>query len=275
MTTRSATFLLATLVFLGSVLHATVVAAEEFYSISYGYYLDLPAGWVEIPKDVLQEWRASVLKQNAKTNIIYDAAFQLASSDRWFEYPYVLVQPLPYATFGVHRQINEDEFSRYAQMMTGLDVDELLDEKLSSDARQLLGNLEFERPQLDVAHRRYLWPIRMDVQGVGPIRGLVVGYFGRDSVVQVAFYSRRSDWDRHADVRRTIVESFRFEPDKAYSVEVAAANPTPSSIWQRVLEKGLVGGITGGIIAAIIAGIAAMKRKKPAPTQDALEEDAR
>ena len=76
-------------------------------------------------------------------------------------------------------------------------------------------------------------------------------------------------------MRRTIVESFRFEPDKAYSVEVAAANPTPSSIWQRVLEKGLVGGITGGIIAAIIAGIAAMKRKKPAPTQDALEEDAR
>ena len=261
MTANPSTILLPTVVFLASALNATVFAAERFHSTSYGYYLDLPPGWVEIPKDVLQELVATVLKQNPKANIIYDACFQLDSSDQGLEYPYVLVQPVPY---DAHRQINEDEFPRFVQKMTGLDIGKLLDENVSSVGRQRVLNWDIERPQLDVAQRRYLQPINADVHAFGPIRGLIVGYFGRDSLVQVAFYSRRSDWDHYADVRRAILESFRFAPDKAYSVELAAANPSPPSIW----GVGLTGGIVGVTIAGI-AVIAAMKRKKPAPTQDA------
>lgn len=261
MITKLSTFLLPTFIFLGAVLHPTVAVAQEFHGTSYGYYLDLPPGWIEIPKDVLDEMVAALLKQDATTTIIYDAGFQLESSDQWLEYPYILVQPLSYKALGVNRQINEDEFPRFVQMITGLDVDTIFDENVSSDIRPLLDNLVLGQPQLDVANRRYIWPLNMDVQGIGPIRGVVIGYFGRDSIVQVAFYSRSADWDQHSETGLAILKSFRFAHDKAYSIEIAAANPTPPSFWQRILGKGMIGAIAGGIAAAVFVGI---KQKKKA-----------
>ncbi len=275
MTTNRSTLVLPAVVFLTVLLNGPAFAHEEFHSTFYGYSLDLPPGWVEIPRDVLQETFAAMQKEGATPSIIYDAGFQLESSDRLLEYPYVLVQPLSYATFGIHRQINEDEFPRFVQKITGRDVGKVLDEKLAPDARQLFGNLDVGQPILDAAHRRYLFPIDMDVQEGGAIRGLIAGYFGRDSVVQVNFYSRRSDWDRHADVRNAILDSFRFDSDKAYSVELAAANPSPPPVWKTILDKSFSGALIGGSIALIFAGIRAAKRKKSTPAQDAPEDNAR
>ncbi len=268
MTTNRSPFLLPTVVFLGSVLHAAVFAGEEFHSSSYGYNLDVPPGWVEIPRDLVQERYADVLKPDS--TVLYDAGFQLASFDQWFEFPFVLVQVIP-----LPRQINEDEFESYVQMLTGLDIDKLADEGISTDARQSLDNFEVGRLQLDAARRRYFYTMNMNVQGVGPVRVFSVGYFGRDSMVMIHFNSLRPDWDRYADVRREIVESFHFDPDKGYSVELAAANPTPPPIWQRVLKMTLIGLIVGALYGVIAAGIGALKRKKPGATQDALEEDVR
>ena len=43
--------------------------------------------------------------------------------------------------------------------------------------------------------------------------------------------------------------------------QVATANPTPPSFWQRILGKGMIGAIAGGIAAAVFVGI---KQKKKA-----------
>jgi len=113
---------------------------------------------------MLQESRATLQKQASTTSIIYDAGFQLDSADQWFEYPYVLVQPLPYGKFGLHRQINEDEFQKYVRMLTGLDVSKIVDESVSTDARQLLGNIDAGQPQLDATNRRFLWTITQQAE---------------------------------------------------------------------------------------------------------------
>lgn len=275
MTTKHSALAVSVLVLLGSLIHTPICTAEQFHSTSYGYHLDLPQGWVKIPQNVLQETFAAFLKQNAATIIIYDAGFQLDSAKRWLEYPYVLVQSLPYDKCGLHRQINEDEFPKYVRMMAGLDADSLVDKIVSSDARHLLGKLDVGKPKLDTGNRRYLWTMDIDVQGIGPVRGLVVGYFGRDLIVQVIFYSRHADWDRHSDARWAIVDSFRFDPHKAYSTQLAATNPSPPSIWSRVLEKGIIGAFTGGILALVLGGAAMAKRKKSATAEDAADEDTR
>lgn len=264
MTSKSSTFItLLALGLLGLLLYPNSTIAGEFHSATYGYYLDIPPGWIEVPKNVLDETVASMMKENASIPIVYDTGFQLESAERWLDYPYILVQPLAYKSFGVHRQINEDEFPRMVQMITGFDVETFFDENVTSEARPLLDNLEFGKLQLDVANRRYTWPLNMEVQGIGPIRGLVIGYFGRDSIVQVVFYARSSDWDQHADEGLKILESFRFTPDKAYSVEVATAHPTPPSLWQSILGKGMIGAIAGGIAAAVFVGL---KYKKAGST---------
>lgn len=231
MTTQHSTLLLYTIALGASLARAPICNADQFHSDSHGYRIELPHDWVEIPQDVLQKALALLQKPNASVPILYDAGFQLDSTDRWFEYPYVLIQPIPYATFGLHRQLNEDEFPKFVRrMLTGTGPVKLVDGNLSSFGRQLLTDIDVGQPQLDVANRRYLWSMNENVQGIGPIRSLGVGYFGRDSIVQVMFYSGRADWDRYADVRATIIDSFRFDPDKAYSVQVAASNPSPPSI---------------------------------------------
>lgn len=263
MTTKFSTLLLYTIVLGAPLARAPICNADQFHSDSFGYRIELPHDWVEIPQDVLQEAVAFLQNQNSAASIIYDAGFQLDSTDEWFEYPYVIVQPIPYAKLGLHRQINEDEFPEYVRMLTGMDVGKVLDKTISSDARQLVSNINAGKPQLDVANRRYLWAMNTDMQGIGPIRGLTAGYFGRDSIVQVMFYSRRADWDRYAYVRGTIVDSFRFNPDKAYSVQVATSNPSPPSIWAGVLGKG----ITGGLVMLFLVGVAAATRKKTGVTK--------
>ena len=124
---------------------------------------------------------------------------------------------------------------------------------MSTDIRQFV-NVELGRPQLDVARRRFIFPLHGDVGGE-PSRGVSVGYFGRDSIVQLVFAAFPSDWNRYDDVRLAIVDSFHFDPDKAYSVELAAANRRP--IWERALGKAL--GVSA--VLAILAAIAAWKRK--------------
>lgn len=267
MTSKYSTLLLYTILLGAPLARAPICNADEFHSDSYGYRIELPHDWVEIPQDVVQAALALVQKPNSTVSIIYDAGFQLDSGGQWFEYPYVLVQPLPYSEYGLYRQINEDEFPKFVRMITGMDVGKLVGEELSSLGRQIVANLGAGQPQLDVADRRFLWTMNMDVQGVGPIRALTVGYFGRDSIVQVVFYSLRDDWDRYADVRATIVDSFRFDLAKAYSVQVAASNPSPPSIWSRAMGKAITGGIAGGIIALIFGGVAVAKRKKTGVTQ--------
>ncbi|MEA1928899.1 MAG: hypothetical protein U9N73_11900 [Candidatus Auribacterota bacterium] len=255
--------ILSAVIVLYFLLYATVCFCAQFYSNSHGYQIDLPHGWVEIPEDVLRENLANLLKPDAKASPIYDAGFQLDSADQWFEYPYIIIQLLPYEKFGLHRQINEDEFSGFVHDLTGVNISKLLVENSSNSVRDLLGNIETGQPQIDMSNHRFLWIMDNNVRGVGPTRGLAVGYFGRELLVQVMFYCRLSDWDRYSRVYSTIVDSFRFDPQAAYNLEAPVANSLQQSIWYSILEKGIVATVLGGIIALIIGFIKVLKRKKP------------
>lgn len=234
----------------------------QFHSASYGYRVKLPDGWVQIPDDVIQDYLTAVLGDNPRLQIVYDAGFQPGTNEQWFDYPYVLVQPMLYSTFGVYRQLNEDEFPQVIREMTGLDPRAIVDSTVSSQARELFDNMKFGQPVLDSVNRRFIWEISMDVAEVGPIRGMVAGYFGRDSIVQIAFYSRQSEWEQYASVRRAVIDSFSFDPNKAYSVAIAAATPSTPSFWDRVLQKSVVGALSGGLVALILAALAITQRRK-------------
>ncbi len=279
MTTKYSTLLLYTILLGAPLARAPICNADEFHSDSHGYRIELPYDWVEIPQDIIQEAAAPLLKQESAVSASYDAGFQLDSTDEWFEYPFVLVRTVPYAKFGLNRQLNEDQFSKFVRMLTNRDVGKVLgkvlDKNLSSLGRQIITNVGVGQPQIDVTNRRYLWTIDSEVPGDGPIRGLVVGYFGRDSLVHVMFYSRRADWDRHADLRATIIDSFRFDPDKSYSVEFAASNPSPPWIWTRWSQDIIAFCIVTGLLMLISVVVAVAKRNKTGVTQDVVDEDSR
>ncbi len=58
-----------------------------------GYVISIPAGWIEIPTDIIEKYEKMI--SNLGPNAIkqhYDCGFQLDSKKNWFEYPYVLMQ---------------------------------------------------------------------------------------------------------------------------------------------------------------------------------------
>jgi hypothetical protein len=261
------------IIFIACVAPITAPASEGavFHAAQYGYNLEVPPGWIQIPQDVIQTMVSAAFNPS-RAPPIYDAGFQPASGAGWFEYPYVLVQVLPYAKLGSSRQINEDEFPQFISKLTGIDVGKVVDSTLSSEAKSLLGKLDMGQAQLDKKKRRFLWPINANVSGIGPLRGLVVGHFGRESIVQIAFYCRAADWDHYAATNQEIVDSFRFDATKDYSVEAAIANPSQRPIWSGVGEKALAGAIAGavlGAIGAIGAVLAKLRKAKPPVKKDA------
>lgn len=239
----------------------------------YGYHVTIPADWTAIPSNVIEEMARAVRNPNSKNVVIMDAAFQPVSQERWFKYPYVIVQVIPYANYGVTRQVNEGEFEGLIKAMTGMNLDKAMDSALSSDARSIMSDPSIDRPQLDKKRRRFLVSTNMTVAGSGKVRGLIAGYFGRESLVQVCFYATEKDWNRHISTGRSIVDSFRFDPAKDYSVAVAAANPTKRSIWSGVGEKALTGALMA-VVVGLISGIASINKKPKSTDANARPNDA-
>ena len=255
-------FLIVTAVFLsGERSHA-----EIFRGTKYGYSITIPSNWMVIPAEKVRE-AAELLydhKGSQKIKVITDAAFQSAQSAEWFEYPYVIVQVIPYGNYGINRQINEDEFNLFIKSMTGVDAAKTIDAALPTELRELVSDFNFEKPHIDKTRRRFFVPFMTNITGVGKVRGLTVGYFGRECIVQVNFYAAEGNWDQHISVGTSIIDSFRFDLAKEY-VAAAALKPVNRSIWSGVGEKAIVGGIIGVLLMIFFTVSRLLKSKPHAP----------
>ncbi len=239
-----------------------VTYAETFHSEKYGYQLDVPSDWKSIPDEVIKQYVAAIQKQSSDVKLIYDAGFQLESAEHWFTYPYILVQVMPYETFGLDRQMNQDEFPNFIQSVTGMDLSKVTKDHMSDEVQGLLGNIQTRQIQLDSENQRYSWQVNMEAQGVGTVRGMVSGFFGREAIIQVTCYTLESDWDQFEPARKQITDSFRFDDAKAYSPQLAAEHQ--SSFWKRAFSGSFSGALIGGVVGAIVAALAAVNKKKSA-----------
>jgi uncharacterized membrane-anchored protein len=230
-----------------------------YHHAAHGYSLVVPDDWIQVPPEVVEQVTSMLMTKDAQAAAIvaYDAVFQPRSNPNWLAYPYVMVQPLNYAKLGVGRQINEDEFAQVIRQMTGQGLEQGIEKNVNAEFRSLLSNPQVKPPQLDVASRRFTWEIAMDVVGVGPVRGRLMGYFGKEALIQVAFYAQADQWDRHAAAGDAILNSFAFDPDKAYSEDLAAQSP---SVWSNVVRNGLIGGVVG-VVGALWSVRQSRKRK--------------
>lgn len=238
----------------------TVSSASEFHSSRHGYSIDLPDNWIQIPDDVIGGMIDRLQKSNSKTSIFYDSGFQRDDSSRWLTYPYVLVQIIPYADFGRDRQINEDEFPEVIKSITGRDLVKDIKENLSDEFQDIMSQLETSSPQLDQLNRKYSWTMTMDVKNIGLVRGILVGYFGKESIVQVCYYAKPRAWNDQSFVRKAIVNSLRFDPDTAYSEAFAEANST-RPLWLKILIGAMKGAAIGGALGWA-AFLISKRRKK-------------
>jgi hypothetical protein len=229
-----------------------------FRNATHGYSLTLPRGWVRIPDTAVKQMTEAIIDKQ-KASVTYDAGFQPAANTRWFQYPYVLVQRLPYSDFGLERQIRENEMGQITKALTGLDLGEQLKGTLKDNVKDMVSSAKAGTASLDLANHRFVWSLKMQGVGVGEVRGAMIGYFGRKAMVQVMFYALTQDWERDAHVCSQIIGSFGFDPDSDYD---EAAGRSGWLSGSKILRDALIGGAMGAAGAAVLGVIRNRRRRR-------------
>jgi hypothetical protein len=214
-----------------------------FHSEANGYSISIPDGWIKIPDEILAERFKFPASAESKASYSFEMGFQQSASGQWFEYPYVLVQVMTYSNFRLNRQIHKSEFKKIISGMTGLDMDDVINENISADAKGLITEGTLGRVSLDEENKLYVFGLEMNVADVGKIQGQGVGHFGRYSIIQVNFYALKSNWNQTTAERELIQGSFKFDPATAYNEDIQK----PAGFIERVLPH--------AVIVLIIAGI--------------------
>lgn len=170
----------------------------RFSSTKYQYSISLPPGWLQIPNAELIRLKERLPPQ--AQHLIYDAAFQRGHKEKWFEWPYVIVQVIPSERTKIRRLPTEAEFQQAVSAMSGgrmmSKAKEAFDAVPNPEDKvflnSLLPSLAAPSVQVDVANRKY----RFVVEGndpAGPMSVYVAGTFMPDgNVIQLNAYTSTS-----------------------------------------------------------------------------------
>ena len=224
--------------------------STTFHNAANGYTLSVPAGWVQIPDEENQRYRAAILKSpNAGTQV--DAAFQRQDRPGWFYYPYTIVSVFPYPS----GEPNASDLTAMVTSAAGLDANAIANDTFSQEGRQAMLGGSFGQPQWDERNKTLRLSIRMNVANVGVVNGYGGMHCGRYAMVLVWCYTAEADADANADAPfATINNSFQFDEGKTYD-ERLAYTPSKSA---RVSDAAWEGGLKGFVVEAWYGVLAAI-----------------
>ncbi len=219
--------------------------AKPYHDARHGFTIDVPDDWVQVPDDSVQELSRTVLSAKGQGVAEYVAAFQ-ASRGEWFTYPYVLVQAVHYP---VNREPTTSDMREFLKSMTGFDLSKSKD-ALTPDVRGSLRRPENDPPVLDENSKAFTWRVRINAQGVGPVRGTMFGHFAHTEMVSVNCYAKEDDLAKSKPQFDAIASSFRLDPRAAFQ--------SSSGFWASLppwMRTGLIGaalGAVGGLLVGLI-----------------------
>ncbi|GEM_PF-5432801 len=189
--------------------------AYSYHSFAYGYSVSVPDDWAQVPDDILAVRSPDLPIVRTQRSTI-DVAFQPKRNAKPFEYPFIIVEVVPYSGIGYAQQVSDDEIRSIVKMNTGLDPAN----PYSPDSQIMEGGAELESLDgvLNMEHenRRYMWSSTSNLSEVGLIRSRQWGFFGRDAIVQVTLYEHGRGSDRLRDMARAVAGSFKFGIGREY-----------------------------------------------------------
>ena len=219
------------------------VLAQVFYSDPIdGYSFDLPNGWEEIPKSVIDQYIDDVVRQTQGQRIEYTAGFQL-NEKNYFQYPYILIQ---------EHSVNTPSYSQIERVLHNINFDDLT-QKGTAEYSELLTSATVEKPFVDKERNIIFMNIELDVANIGKVNGLTAMFLGKQGITQLNFYAVSSEYSQWIPIFDSVIDSFRYETAYAYNPAEAVKNDSPS-LFEGVAEKGFFGVIIGGIMG-LLAGL--------------------
>lgn len=216
------------------------------------FTLSLPDGWVEIPQNVLSTMQAELKRQAPNAKIPkYDYGFQRETSNKWIEYPYILIQVVNTGRIQEHQ----------LKSMPKIDLNERLKDRTTT-LQSIMSNAVVGKMQYDEAAHIVWITTQSDVVNVGKIQGLSGLIPTEKGFVQVHAYSTEPDFQNYLPIFRQIITSTTVSPDLAYKPRWSDSSSTRSGIdWEQIAINAIIGGVMGGLIV-FLAGIKRKKNRK-------------
>jgi hypothetical protein len=204
-----------------------------------------------MPNDALQDAYKQAISASARADLCWEAAFGRATDDGSFQYPYVIIQIMPYSSMGRGKQPYKDEIGTVVEAFTGLDLDEVVDKTLTPSAVESVLDLKPGEVLLHEGSTSYSFGLEMGRADGGKIRAIMAGHFGRDYVLQLMFYDLPENWNNSRRERDSIFSSFAFDHEMAYD-EAHAFRPGISRNLDTAITKGIGGALAATAICVTI-----------------------
>jgi len=217
-----------------------------------GFTVRLPSDWKEIPRNVLDAYSDAVAKMAptaGKQTFAY--GFQHSSTQGWLTYPYILVQ------IKKTGRVPEAQLKSVQQVKQGLEKGA---EKVQNSMSAIVSDARFGEPIYDPATHILFTRIGMDVKEVGAVKGLVALLLTQEGIIQIAGYTKASEFESYAPVIESIAKGVILEDRLKYQSQIADSIPGSSGIkWDKVLTGAVKGAIIGGAVGLV--AVFFMKRK--------------
>lgn len=220
-----------------------VYAQSQYVNTDNHYSFTVPNGWSEIPKNIIEEYVAKVVKQTNGKSVEYETGFQ-QNQDNYFDYPYILVQS--------HLSSNPS-YSQIEKSLNDSDFKNSFAVK-STEYSELINSASMEKPFIDKERNLIFINIQIDNVSVGKINGLIVMFLGSERITQLNFYAKADDYNEWLPIFNSVVDSFLYENGYKY---------TSKSVSDGAAEKGTVGLFTGALagIFILVVGIFTTRKK--------------
>lgn len=232
----------------------TLSAFGSTFKTQDQFSIDLPDNWTEVPKNVLDEFSDTIAKlapQNPKQ--IYDYGYQLLESERWLQYPYILVQ-----VKNVGR-VASGELKQYKKLEKGFE-DGL--NQVADSFSDIMSNASFGETVYDESNHILWTTISMDVEGIGKVLGLLAVKLTEKGIIQFNAYATEDTFEEYAKIYRDAFINLDIPESIVYKPQFTDNAPVVGGInTGKVLTAGIRGAIIGGVIG-LFAWLNKRKKKK-------------
>lgn len=187
---------------IGSVGWAHAATTQYFESQEYGFSVELPSKWEQVPEDVLK----SEIKLSGRRNI--KAVFQAPGGEVWFAHPSVAIEFFPRVEQQGGAPITDEEFlSLVGQLMKKLNADSIssqlknstsLTQPMKDTVAKSLRVKGVSGPQIDLTRKTLWYELDTTVNGVPHYLWYGARVFSSGAAVAVA-YSIKNDGSVESD----------------------------------------------------------------------------
>lgn len=183
----------------------SVAYSGQMYQ-KHSFSITLPAGWIEIPRDVIDAHLIEIsrLAPNAPKQD-YDCVFQLDNAQNWFEHPYILV------SIKNTGRIPENQLENCERISTQEDYD-----KHKKPYSSIISSIQAGKTYYDKKAKIIWLRLEANVVNVGSIAGISGMNLTEKGFIQVTGLSLKDDFSIYESIFQSIIMSVAPEPWLVY-----------------------------------------------------------